>query len=196
VANAQANAQANAKHVLKHNSSDTDTDTDTEEIENQNQNTDEIEDQNQTTFSLEQLYERYPRKVGRRAALNAIRKAMGRLMDGEAGTKLNPEQAFQFLLAQVSTYAEARHDQDPTFTPRPATWFNRSSYLDDSSEWQQHEQQQRVADRIHKTSASVERQQRTNERIARVFGLDHTGNPGADGGSTPRGCRTREKRRN
>ena len=58
------------------------------------------------------IYEAYPRKVGRGAALKAIVKAL----------KLVP---FEELLEAVREYARAREGQYRVYTPSPARWFNQ-----------------------------------------------------------------------
>jgi hypothetical protein len=68
------------------------------------------------------VYETYPKKVGRAAALKAIAKALRTTPLGQ-------------LLAATKAYAAARAGEDQQFTPHPATWFNRQSYLDDQSTW-------------------------------------------------------------
>jgi uncharacterized protein YdaU (DUF1376 family) len=71
------------------------------------------------------IYEAYPRKVGRDAALKAIAKAQKQLPAAD-------------LLAKVKAYAYATarwSDDDRKFIPHPATWFNRGSYHDDPATW-------------------------------------------------------------
>ena len=68
------------------------------------------------------IYMAYPRKVARKAALRAIKKA---LLD----------EPFGDLLDAVEEYAEARKGQDSQFTPHPSTWFNQERWADDRSDW-------------------------------------------------------------
>jgi len=73
------------------------------------------------------IYQAYPRHVGKAAALKAITKA------AKAGT------GFSMLLDKVNHYALAVSSwpaADKKFIPHPATWFNRGSYDDDPKEWQ------------------------------------------------------------
>lgn len=81
------------------------------------------------------IYSAYPRKVGRKAAINAIRSAL---------RVKTPEQ----LLEAVKAYSEAV-DRWPAsernFVPHPATWFNRGSYDDDRSTWERTENNDRRA---------------------------------------------------
>jgi len=71
---------------------------------------------------LEQIYQAYPLKVGKPAALKAITKAIKR------GTE--PDK----LLRLTKAYAAAR-DGNKDFCPHPATWFNQERYNDDPATW-------------------------------------------------------------
>jgi hypothetical protein len=74
----------------------------------------------------ERVYNEYPRKVGKQAALKAIR----------AASKVMPYPA---LLEATKAYAMATASwpaSERNYIPHPATWFNRGSYADDRSEWQ------------------------------------------------------------
>ena len=68
------------------------------------------------------IYEAYPRKVGRGAAMKAILKAL----------KAVP---YEELLEAVREYARAREGQEREYTPYPATWFNQERWADDREEW-------------------------------------------------------------
>lgn len=73
----------------------------------------------------ERIYQAYPRKVAKQAALKAIRKAL---------KAEGPES----LLDAVQAYAEAtsRWDSDQRkFIPHPASWFNAGHYADDRADW-------------------------------------------------------------
>ena len=70
--------------------------------------------------ALEEIYQAYPKKVGKEAALKAIEKAV----------RSNGHDAAWFL-ERVKVYAREREGEDPQYTPHPATWFNRGSYLDE-----------------------------------------------------------------
>lgn len=75
----------------------------------------------------EAIYALYPRKQGKTKAIAAIVKVL------RAGTHTELE-----LQAIVKAYAEATSkwsEQDRTFIPHPATWFNRGSYMDDPATW-------------------------------------------------------------
>ena len=75
----------------------------------------------------QQIYDLYPRKVGRTAALRAIERLLAK------GT-VPPED----LLVTVRNYAKATatwEAGDRTYIPNPATWFNQGRYDDDPREW-------------------------------------------------------------
>lgn len=78
----------------------------------------------------EKIYQAYPRKVGKPAALRAIRKAM---------QKFDPE----WLLEQTKAYAECRNGEPERFTPHPATWFNQERFNDDPSVWNPNRKQKK-----------------------------------------------------
>lgn len=71
------------------------------------------------------IYEAYPRKVGRPAALRAITKAL----------KTTPAET---LLNHTKMFASTVNGSDPQFIPHPRTWFNQERYNDDPSTWKRH----------------------------------------------------------
>ena len=70
----------------------------------------------------EEIYDAYPRKVGKSEAEKAIKKALAK--------KDHPE-----LLEATQAFAQAVNGADKKFVPYPSTWFNRGSYDDDRNEW-------------------------------------------------------------
>lgn len=84
---------------------------------------------------IAEVYAAYPRHKDRGAAFKAIDKALRRLEGGENGRKLMYCDAVLFLLAAVQEFANSPAGQKGEFTPYPATFFNRSAYLDDRAEW-------------------------------------------------------------
>jgi hypothetical protein len=74
----------------------------------------------------EQIYQAYPRKTARKAALKAI-------------TATLKEKDFKFLLEAVQAYTVAVElwpaaDREK-YVPYPATWFNDGRYDDDRETW-------------------------------------------------------------
>ena len=76
-----------------------------------------------TGKQAEEIYQAYPRKVAKPAAMKAIEKAL-------------KKSSFNDLMAAVREYAKSRDGEDPNFTPHPATWFNQERWNDDRKEWQ------------------------------------------------------------
>lgn len=71
------------------------------------------------------IYAAYPRKIGKQAALKAIRKAL-------------KDKSPAWLLDAVQNYAKATAmwpEEDRKYIPHMATWVNRGSYDDDPQEW-------------------------------------------------------------
>lgn len=73
----------------------------------------------------EQIYQAYPRKVGKPNALKSILKQSG-------------QYGFDKLLKASKTMASLWSGQDMTFCPHPATWFNQERFNDDPSTWGPH----------------------------------------------------------
>jgi hypothetical protein len=65
-----------------------------------------------------QIYDAYPRKVGRPMALKVIMKAV------QNGVPWDD------LFDRTKKYAQALQGSDPQFTPHPATWYNREGWND------------------------------------------------------------------
>lgn len=73
----------------------------------------------------EQIYAFYPRKVGKVAALKAIR----------AACKAKPPAEIQSAVMAYAAAVAVWPAQDRQFIPHPATWFSRGSYDDDPAAW-------------------------------------------------------------
>ena len=80
------------------------------------------------TIAVEDIYNTYPRRQGRKDALKAIAKAI----DDGADPKHLLESATAFAAA---TRRWNEYDRG-NFIPMPATWFNRGSYDDDPKTWE------------------------------------------------------------
>jgi len=90
-----------------------------------------------TEGELDEIYQAYPRHIGKRDAIRAIEKAIQRLKAGEyKGRSLSRIQAIAGLKNRAIMFSQSAAGKKKDFTPHPATWFNRSSYLDDPKEWQ------------------------------------------------------------
>ena len=95
------------------------------------------------------IYNIYPRKVGRRAALKAIEAAISRIVPRHKGTRKDASTEEDFFIAarrwlwkRTAEYAASPAGQDPPkghpddYRPHPATFYNQERYLDDPREWQ------------------------------------------------------------
>lgn len=132
---------------------------------------------------IEDIYQTYPRKVGKRDAFRAIEKALRRLVKGECGELLDKQQAAELLIAKTSKFAESDAGRNGSYTPYPATWFNRSSYLDDESEWNdKREIHKKIPEHIARTARN---------REAILAGLGIGPNAGSSGTDHPTGSATR-----
>lgn len=91
---------------------------------------------NPTSSEIESIYQEYPRKVGKAAALTKIRTSLKELNDVEGIN--NP---VKWLRSKVKEFADSPKGQAGQYCPYPATWFNQSRYLDDTQEWQVKQQE-------------------------------------------------------
>jgi uncharacterized protein YdaU (DUF1376 family) len=129
----RAFSESRRKNIQKRYESSTSVDTsvvtkdDTNELhmenENRNRNKDvfinsgEEDCKEKISDKAEKIYEAYPRKVGRKAAIDKIAKAL-KNMD------------FEILMGKVNEYAASVKDKEIRFIPHPATWFYQERYKD------------------------------------------------------------------
>jgi hypothetical protein len=71
------------------------------------------------------IYAAYPRKVGRDAALKAIKRAMLQL----------PVDALKEATEAFAKATAAWPAEDRQYIPHPATWYNQGRYADDRANW-------------------------------------------------------------
>jgi hypothetical protein len=129
--------------------------------------------QRDATEAAAALYELYPRKVAKQDALKAIKNALHRLAKEQS--QQDPE---TYLAARVRLFASSPKGNAGEYTPHAATWFNGCRYLDDDKEWFRKEGKNGST---KSGSRQHERQQRTREHFADVFG-DDIGLPRPSGG--------------
>ena len=80
--------------------------------------------------TAEAIYQAYPRKVAKPAAIRCIAKA---LASPPLGIDLT---VWPALLLQITVrFADARKGEDPQFTPHPSTWFHQRRFEDDPATW-------------------------------------------------------------
>ncbi len=71
----------------------------------------------------EEIYKKYPKKVGKPDAINAIKKAINK--DG-----------FKHVFERTELYAK-EYNGESRYIPHPSKFFNQERYNDDPSEWSQ-----------------------------------------------------------
>lgn len=92
------------------------------------------------------VYEQYPRKEGRKAALEAINKAIQRITyqpeyqntrdtNGIPTGEETAAAAFLYKRAEAYAHSPAGQRPDREFIPHPSTWFNQDRFLDDTQAW-------------------------------------------------------------
>lgn len=134
----------------------------------------------------ESIYQAYPRRVGRRAALQAIGKAIARLN----GKQADPG---QWLAGRVAAYAKAVDGKDKQYIPHPSTWFGQERYMDDEADWSAWRTSDRQNDpsKVRKADVSIYEQRtiRTVDDLERrrANANQRTGKPEDSGGLLPGG---------
>lgn len=78
----------------------------------------------------EQIYQAYPRHVGKAAALRKIDQVLA-----ELAKRSGIDNPVAWLLARVQAFAQSPAGRAGQFTPHPATWFHKGKYDDDDQEW-------------------------------------------------------------
>lgn len=81
------------------------------------------------------IYESFPRKVGRLAALKSIEKAVRYIVNHDC---ITPIEARRRLYKATKAFADSPAGKNPnkSFIPHCSSWMNRGSFMDDQSEWQ------------------------------------------------------------
>ena len=88
-----------------------------------------------TGDQIKSVYQAYPRKVGKAAALKAIRKALATIAKADDP----PADPVAWLTQRVRMFAASPAGEAGRFTPHPSTWFNQGRYDDDPDEWNRHD---------------------------------------------------------
>ncbi len=70
-----------------------------------------------SSIQFSSIYDLYPRKVGKTAAIKAIQKALQKI-------------GYDELLEKTQQFAESVAGADMQYIPHPATWFNQERYND------------------------------------------------------------------
>lgn len=83
------------------------------------------EDKERLGVTAEQIYQAYPKRIGKQDALRAIKAVIKRD---------SPQAVLDATICYAKAVAEWKPD-DQKFVPHPSTWFNRGSYDDDPATW-------------------------------------------------------------
>lgn len=85
------------------------------------------------------IYEKYPRKVCKKKALDAIAKAIDRVMRED---NRSDAEAAKLICEAVEEFAQSPAGQRGTYTPHCATWMNQDRFRDEREEWYELDQQE------------------------------------------------------
>jgi hypothetical protein len=113
--------------------------------------------------SEEAIYDEYPRKVGRQAALKAIERAIVRVSQQLA---MSDSQAAKYLQEAVREFAQSPAGKRCEFTPYCATWMKQERWNDDKQEWYR---ERGSAEKPTNVDRNLEA---TKAAIRRIAGLD------------------------
>jgi hypothetical protein len=86
----------------------------------------------------ELIYQDYPRKVGRGAALKAIESAIRKV---SKRNRCADFEAAKFIHDKVLEYAKSQAGNRGKFTPHCSTWMNELRFEDDEKEWNRDDRQ-------------------------------------------------------
>lgn len=86
-------------------------------------------------LDCERIYQRYPKHVGKAAALKSIERAVKAIRDRDGS---GVAEAVSWLLGRVSAFADSSlvRNSAREYVPNPATWFNQGRYDDGADEWE------------------------------------------------------------
>jgi len=85
----------------------------------------------------ESIYEAYPRKVGRKAAIDAITRAIKRIgAEWKQVDHLSPNHLLLDKVKVYASYVALWPADERNYVPHPTTWFNQGRYDDDPKEWE------------------------------------------------------------
>ena len=78
--------------------------------------------------ALDALWQRFPRKVGRKKAMTLLDKAVREVMEDFEHDE--PHDALIWMEERIDALAKQHKLTDPKFIPHPATWLQQGRYLD------------------------------------------------------------------
>jgi hypothetical protein len=90
---------------------------------------------------IAEIYDCYPRKLGKGHAYKAIASALRKLLEQKKELFHSLDGAAVYLKQRTKLFARSPAGQAGQYTPHPASWFNGERYLDDESEWSKYGQE-------------------------------------------------------
>jgi len=79
--------------------------------------------------ALDAIRRHFPFPRNRKLELVAVRKALDRLVQGETGTPMSPQEAVTYLRGRVEAGAQSLAGREKRFTPHLTTFLNQRRYL-------------------------------------------------------------------
>lgn len=81
---------------------------------------------------VEEIYQAYPRKQGKQAALKEIRQAIRTMAEEE---NIDLRASYERLLAFTREYTKSQKGKDPQYVPYPERWYKKRRWEDDQNFW-------------------------------------------------------------
>jgi hypothetical protein len=79
--------------------------------------------------ALDAIRRPFPFPRSRKLELVAVRKALDRLVQGETGTPMTPQEAVTYLRGRIEAGAQALAGREKRYCPHLTTWVNQRRYL-------------------------------------------------------------------
>lgn len=79
--------------------------------------------------AIEAIRKPYPHPRKKRDEMNAVRRALDRLVQGESGKPMSPEDAIAFLRSKTDEARRTFACRSKAYTPHLTTWMNQRKYL-------------------------------------------------------------------
>ena len=131
IACASPQAMRNECHTHTHTHTHTQTETETEKTHSIIQAVDLPATRRRVTIprdALEELWDRFPRKVGKKKAMALMEKVVREIMREIEHDE--PTDALIVLGERIDLLAQQHRTTEPQFIPHPTTWLNQGRYLD------------------------------------------------------------------
>ena len=79
--------------------------------------------------AIEAIRRGFPFPRSKKLEMVAVRKALDRLVQGETGTPMTPQEAITYLRSRVEAGAQALAGRSKAYIPHLTTWVNQRRYL-------------------------------------------------------------------